>query len=70
MAFTRKHYKAIAEIIKYQRRYIEPTKWESKDYSKAIADVTLNIAKDMSRMFASDNLRFDRDKFMNACGLE
>lgn len=70
MAFTKRHYVTVAASIKDQRDYIEPTKRKSKDYSKAIADVTLNIANSLSRMFASDNPQFNRDKFMSACGIE
>lgn len=58
--FTRQHYKAIAEIIKEKS-------FEDQTCVKVIdADVLVSMLADY---FAIDNPRFDRDKFLTACGL-
>jgi len=60
---TRKHYKAIAEIIKY-----EYTLYNNTDNAKiklAIKYITLSLAT----YFALDNSQFNRQKFLDACGL-
>lgn len=62
---SRKQYQAMAEALKSERQYIDSTdgtrsprlsQW-SRDV-QAVADV-----------FASDNGRFDRQRFYAACGL-
>lgn len=58
--FTRQHYKAIAEIIK---------KNNTKEKVSARL-VCLDIAYDLQKHFAKDNSRFDRVKFIRACGFE
>lgn len=50
---TKKHFKAIAEIIRNTRCV------------KEIAQVAIKLAD----YFADENPLFDRDKFMTACGL-
>ena len=53
--FTRQHYKAIAEIIKSNRG-------DGVEY-------TLDqVASKLADFFAGDNQRFNRNKFMEACG--
>ena len=61
MAFTRQHYKAIAEIIKTR---------EDLPYGSVYRQATSDIANDLSDYFASDNKRFDRGRFLSACGIE
>lgn len=60
--FTKQHYKAIAEIVK-----AESDHWEGKQPQVRIAiqEITLKL-KDY---FATDNPRFDHQKFLVACGL-
>ncbi len=60
--FVRKHYKAMAEIVKKQVPFFGKTHG-SYFASKAIAE-------DMAAYFAEDNPRFDRTKFLLACGVE
>ena len=58
--FTKKHYKAIAEIVVRAR----------KNPNLATVDGHCRqIASDLANYFATDNPRFDRDKFLSACGL-
>ena len=55
--FTRKHYKVFAEII-------ESNRGDGVEY-------TLDqIASELADYFEQDNPRFDRDKFIKACGIE
>ena len=56
---TRKHYIQAAEIIKYRLG-----RAQSPDEVSGIQ----GIAEDLAHMFAADNSRFDRQKFMAAAG--
>ena len=58
--FTKQHYKAIAEII---RPHLLVSKIR-KDGAQ-VADIALELAD----YFAQDNPRFDRERFLEACGL-
>ncbi len=64
MAFTRQHYKAIAEIVKENthRQFClgGDTIWLSKQYT----------CRDLADYFEQDNPLFDRQKFLDACGVE
>lgn len=56
---TKKHFKAIAEIIK-----------ENATKEKVAARLTCaDVAYDLCRYFQQENPRFDREKFLKACGL-
>lgn len=57
---TRKHYEAIARII----RDAEASQFKTK--AGTLAYVTLALAD----MLAQDNPRFDRTRFFEACGRE
>jgi len=54
---TRKTFKAVAEII-------ESNRGQGVEYTLD------NIAEELADFFATQNPRFDRDKFLKACGLE
>ena len=54
---TKKHYEAIANIMK---GYIPNAKSKSFKY----------IAEDLADYFAQDNPKFDRERFLNACGIK
>jgi len=63
--FTKKHYKAIAEIIREEYHGNNgPDGTTTEQY------VCRNIASGLAGYFATDNPLFDRKKFMIACGLE
>lgn len=57
--FTKQHYKAIAEII---RHAVAST-------SKEEQVMAAPLANELADYFTTDNDRFDRKKFMIACGL-
>lgn len=60
---TRKHYRAIAKIIKQEYVFDDDA---AAVYSRpAIAD----IADRLADYFKQDNSRFDRQKFLDACGI-
>jgi hypothetical protein len=50
---TKKHYAAIAAIIAQSEETTDPVYF---------------IARQLSVLFASDNERFDRERFLAACG--
>lgn len=62
--FTRQHYRAIAEIIKK-----EYTRFDNicKDDEGKLA--IQSIARSLADYFVDNNPRFDRQKFLAACGL-
>ena len=57
--FTRKHFEAVAAILKAQDT-------ENYDVFKAVRE----IARNMADVFQASNERFDRNRFMQACGFE
>lgn len=60
---TKKHFKAVAEVIKSQimQYYIQER--------HACANGVESIAYHLADYFATQNPRFDRERFMKACGL-
>lgn len=60
---TKKDYIKIAKIIAYNR---EHRRLDQEEASRII----YSLALDMSQMLHNDNPRFDRDKFMSACGFD
>ncbi len=60
--FSQRHYEAVAAIV--ARHYNAYT----LDYAARAAVRVL--AEDMLHLFAGDNPRFNRDRFLQACGLE
>lgn len=59
---TKKHFKAIAEIIRTSRDVII-----TYTSNKPIAEC--DVAEHLADYFATQNPRFDRQKFLDACGL-
>ena len=65
---TKKDFKAVAEIIKNSHRAFEDI--DSSFYAGGRFDGAEIIADKMADYFATQNPRFDRNQFMQACGLE
>lgn len=65
MAFTKQHYKAIAEII---GKEIDPSCLISEDACDTCKAVE-RIARTLTDYFEKDNPLFDRKKFLDACGI-
>ena len=64
---TRKDYKAIAEVIRQNTEELDSGA-ERGMVVKTIQDVP-KLAEDLASIMASDNPRFDRIRFLSACGL-
>jgi len=64
---TRKHYCAIAEAIAETRRYVIDFYDENKSIPPATRALDLT-AQRLASEFKSDNPRFDRSRFLRACG--
>lgn len=60
--FTRKHYKAMAEIIRRNTRTMDLDQFGTLDYIRAE-----DLIDEVSDMFREDNSRFDKDRFVEAC---
>ena len=58
---TKKDYEAFAKVLKARMQYTRTVSYDS-----AIAD----IIEDITDIFQSDNPRFDRARFLKACGLD
>jgi len=60
---TKKHYEAIARIAK---------QWmdDAEQYDRESVDMVCWQACNLADYFAKDNPRFDRARFLKACGLE
>jgi ribosomal protein S7 len=65
---SRKHYTEAAEVIKRQVD-VALTEMSSNAEQSGAMYAAENIAKELAGMFKRDNSRFDRDKFLAACGL-
>lgn len=61
---TRKHYEMIAKAI-YDETTPHLGSYGGCDSVQALAD----LARSLSAAFATDNPRFDRERFLKACGL-
>lgn len=66
---SRKHYREVAEIIKAERN-VGHDDGLSVETITGIDLATRNIASRIATMFKIDNSRFDREKFLDACGIE
>ena len=64
--FTRKHYQAIAEIIK--KRIGDG--FTGTDYDEGWNDAIRGIVPNLADYFKQDNSRFNRGKFLAACGID
>jgi hypothetical protein len=62
---TRKHYKAIAEIVETTTE-----KHKTEGFGSLLCNEVRNsITIELADYFAADNPQFDRDRFLEACGL-
>lgn len=74
---TKKDFEATAAIIKNRRAVYQTVSVRSRprnDHAVGFDYGALNalevVALDMADMFAADNPRFDRARFLAACGIE
>ena len=67
---TRKHFEAVAEIIRLSAP-LEPALHENESiWIDGAKDMLGRVASDLADLFAQENPRFDREKFLRACGVE
>ena len=66
--FTKKHYKAIAEIIK-DNTQSEPHSQVNEAIATGINSGGRYIALALADYFVTDNPLFNREKFLQACGI-
>lgn len=62
--FTRKHYRAFADMVKNN----------SQEFTGLNGLITVNMVRtrfcnDLADYFAADNPQFDRERFLTACGI-
>ena len=62
---TKKDFKAVAEII----TIVIGDGFDETDYDNGWQDAIEDTAKHLADYFATQNPRFDRDRFMRVCGL-
>lgn len=66
---TRKDYELIAGVIKRETHsHIHYTTEQRHLLDRRLA-ILHDTASQLARMFAHDNPRFDRDRFLKACGV-
>ena len=63
---TKKHYKAIAKIVKSRYTSYDPYDPEEDNMAYGIENLMWSLAD----YFAKDNPQFDKNKFLTACGLD
>ena len=63
---TKKDFKAVAEIV----TRLHPAKSKTGDFNKGENFALKNVAIKLADYFTTQNPRFDRNRFMKACGLE
>lgn len=63
---TRKHYEAVAAVIRDEVDSVS----DLPTVQAVIVRISLlNVADGLADVFAADNPRFDRERFLAACGL-
>lgn len=68
MSFTRKHYETAARIIRTQREHNAHYAGDGNSQFNQGAQWAAKVIGDrLSTMFASDNPRFDAERFAKAC---
>lgn len=71
MSLSRKHYEAVAEIVADQSAYFADLSKHPANADLVIGGqrATSEIATALASYFAADNERFDRARFLKACGV-
>jgi len=68
MSMSRKHYREVAAILKAER--FSQADEDTFDDALGANSVLDNVARGLATMFQIDNRNFDRDKFLEACGIK
>lgn len=65
---TRKHYVAVATIIRARRNGSALDMYRGSTVAQVRSTLD-DVARDLADVFAQDNPRFDRGRFLAACGI-
>jgi hypothetical protein len=66
---TRKDYVTIAQAINATRYTLDPSILGEPVYANGINTAMSEVAGRLADSMAQDNPRFDRERFLNACGV-
>ena len=66
---SKKHYVALAKIFALRRQLVFNAGGTSDPYRQGAVAATNALVYEAADYFASDNPRFDRDRFLADCGL-
>lgn len=66
---TKRHFEAVATIIARHRATADMHAERGHEGAETAQGVIANIARDMADLFADENPRFDRGRFLKACGV-
>lgn len=66
--FQRRHYEAVAKIIKERYAALVPLWNENTEYCRVASLELVLISDAFSQLFRADNVNFDRNRFLDACG--
>jgi hypothetical protein len=70
---TKKHFEAIARIIKanmdHAKTWDDAAAGFDEGYGVGFGMGAQTVADDLADYFAKENPRFDRDRFLKACGV-
>jgi len=67
---TKKHYVAIAKTMAALRAAYCPENRPGHNIDAGYRQATTDVSEELATYFASENPRFDRARFLTACGLE
>jgi hypothetical protein len=70
MTMSKQTYEATANVINDMMESMNIPSEGSVKFTQGAVWAVQSIAEDLARVFERDNFRFDKDKFMKACGLE
>lgn len=65
---SKKHYEAIASLLKQRRDNEAGSRAQGAGTRAAVATIDA-VALDLAGYFAADNQRFDKSRFLKACGV-
>ena len=68
-SMTKKHYIAVAALIKRETDYVNTLDNDPWEAAASYCPVA-RVAEGLADLFKADNARFDRERFLSACGVK